>query len=72
MWPNLRVRILSSKQIAKFKGRNGMQKKRMQNKIIQINLNVKITLNVNRHNQEKYNNITFVLNALLEKRIIFV
>ena len=49
-----------------------MQKKRMQNKIIQINLNVKITLNVNRHNQEKYNNITFVLNALLEKRIIFV
>ena len=42
------LRILSFKQFANLKGRNGMQKKKMQSKRMQIKpaLNVKLTLNV--------------------------
>ena len=38
---------LSFKQFVKFKGRNGIQKKKLQNKRMKIKFNFEITLNVN-------------------------
>ena len=48
LWCNL-LSMMSVKQFANLKGRNGMPKERMQNKTMQIKptLNVKITLKVN-------------------------
>ena len=68
------LNILSFEQFANLKGINGMQNKRMQ---INLNVNVKVALNFNsyrRQNQEKclLPNITFILNVLLENGIIFV
>ena len=70
------VQILEKKNslkittIAIFKGRNGMRKKRMHSKRLQI----KSTLNVSNNKIEKriLPNITFMLNVVPENGIIFV
>ena len=57
MWRNV-ASILSFKQFAYLKGRNGMQKKIMQNKRMEVKpaLNIKIILNVNYQCQRNQKN----------------
>ena len=77
MWRNV-ASILSFKQFAYLKGRNGMQKKIMQNKRMEVKpaLNIKTILNVNyqcqRNQKIVLRIITFNLNVLSDNEIIFM
>ena len=74
MWRNV-ASILSFKQFAYLKGRNGMQKKIMQNKRMEVKpaLNIKmLTTNVNEIKKIVLRTITFNLNLLSDNEIIFM